>query len=271
MRLETGEQLIQIGSHRIRARVAGASDEVPLLLLNGLGAPIEVWHPLLGPLGELTIAFDAPGCGGSTAPRVPLTISGHARVGLDLLDHLGVERAHVLGLSFGGMVAQEIAHLAPARIQRIVLASTSCGWGGVPGTPAAVVAVLTPARFSSAEVFHAVAPQYIGGTESTDAEFLVSQARARAAYPPDAVGYAHQVWAASTWSSRRWLPLVSQPVLVLYGDEDPLVPPANGAMLAELLPDARVHIVRGGGHLCLLERAQQLGPMIKEFLVGPLG
>jgi poly(3-hydroxyalkanoate) depolymerase len=263
---EAAERTVQLGNQPVRVRVHGEGDGPPLLLLNGLGAPLELWGPLLDPLGVRSIAFDAPGSGGSKAPRLPLSVGGHARLALQLLDHLGVQRADVLGLSFGGMVAQEIARVAPTRIERLVLASTSCAWGSVPGTPAALLAITTPERYYSRAVFEAVAPQYIGGKESEDGDFLRRQAQTRQTHPPSARGYFFQFLAAAMWSSLYWLPALTQPTLVLAGEVDPLVPPSNANILAALLPNARKHIVPGGGHLCLLERAHWLGPLIERFL-----
>jgi pimeloyl-ACP methyl ester carboxylesterase len=200
---------------------------------------------------------------------MPVSMAGHARLALTLLDHLGEGQADVLGLSFGGLVAQELARLAPTRVERVVLSSTSCGWGGIPGTPAALMAVMTPQRYYSPDVFRAVAPQYIGGVESESRDFLRRQVRIRQSNPPSATGYLHQVWAAATWSSLCWLPEVRQPTLVVAGECDPLVPPANADLLAALLPSARTHIVPGGGHLCLLDRAEELAPMIEGFLSRP--
>lgn len=264
---QAAARMVRLGNRHVRVRVCEVGDGPPLLLLNGLGAPLELWDPLLQALPRPSIAFDAPGSGGSEAPRLPLSVRGHARLAVGLLDRLGASRADVLGLSFGGMVAQELARLAPTRIERLVLASTSCGWGCVPGSPAALLAITTPERYYSRAVFRAVAPAYIGGRESADGDFLRRQAVTRQTHPPSARGYLYQFWAAAMWSSLCWLPEVPQPTLVLAGETDPLVPPSNAEILAALLPNARKHIVAGGGHLCLLERPRQLAPLIERFLL----
>ena len=266
---DAAERTVRLGSLRVRIRLRGYGDRPPLILLNGLGAPLELWDPLLEWLGGRTIAFDAPGSGRSDTPRMPVSIAGHARLAIRLLDHLGEGQVDVLGLSFGGLVAQELARLAPTRVERLVLSSTSCGWGAVPGSPAALMAVVTPQRYYSPALFRTVAPQYIGGVESESRDFLRRQVRTRYANPPSATGYLHQVWAAATWSSMCWLREVRQPTLVLAGERDPLVPPANAGLLAALLPSARSHIVPEGGHLCLLDRAGSLAPMIEGFLSRP--
>jgi poly(3-hydroxyoctanoate) depolymerase len=264
------EHRVQLGSQRIRVWIHGAGDGPPLLFLNGLGAPLELWDPLLHRLpGVRAIAFDAPGSGGSEAPGLPMSIGGHARLALALLDQLGCRGVDVIGLSFGGMVAQELAHVAPTRVGRLVLASTSCGWGSVPGCPAAWLAITTPARYYSRAVFETVAGHYIGGRESANRDFVNQQAQIRTTHPPSALGYMYQFWAAAFWSSLYWLPELTQPTLVLAGEADPLMPPSNAKILATLLPQAQKHIVPGGGHLCLLEQAARLAPMIEQFLRRP--
>jgi len=266
MAMAATEDSVLLGKQRVRVNDRGEGP--PLLLLNGLGAPLELWEPLLAQLaGVRTIAFDTPGSGGSQTPRLPLSIRGHANLALSLLSALGCQTADVLGLSFGGMVAQEMAHIAPDRVDRLILASTSCGWGGVPGTPAALLSITTPDRYYSRTVFEQVSPTYIGGREGSDPTFVRSQARARQAAPPDPRGYMYQLWAAAAWSSLYWLPRIQTPTLVLAGDSDPLVPPGNAQILTRLLPNARRHIVAGGGHLCLLERAAELAPVIERFFI----
>jgi poly(3-hydroxyalkanoate) depolymerase len=258
------EHSVLLGKQQVRVSVRG--DGAPLLLLNGLGAPLELWEPLLAHLGGVrTIAFDTPGSGGSRTPRLPLSIRGHASLALSLLSALDCPDANVLGLSFGGMIAQEMAHIAPNRVNRLVLASTSCGWGGVPGTPAALLSITTPDRYYSRTIFEQVSPTYIGGREGSNPRFVRSQARARQAAPPDPRGYMYQLWAAAAWSSLYWLPSITAPTLVVAGEADPLVPPGNAQILSRLLPNARRHIIAGGGHLCLLERAAELAPVIDGF------
>lgn len=260
-------ETIRLGSHQVRVRIHGEGP--PLLLLNGLGAPLELWEPLTRRLeGFRTIALDAPGSGGSKPPALPLSIRGHARLALQLLDELTEPRVHVLGFSMGGMVAQELTHLDEARVDRLVLASTSCGWASVPGNPAALLAVSTPARYYSRRLFESVAPSYAGGRESVDPGFLRRQGEDRQQHPPSLSGYAYQLWAAATWSSAPWLGGIRRPTLVVSGDADPLVPPGNAQILAGLIAGAQTHLVRGGGHLCVLERAEEVAPVVAGFLGG---
>jgi pimeloyl-ACP methyl ester carboxylesterase len=255
------DEIVRLGDHRVRVRIRGTG--APLLLLNGVGAPLEIWQPLVRRLGGMrTVAFDAPGSGRSGTPDLPLSVSGHAAVAAHLLDELGYDAVAVLGFSFGGMVAQELARRAPTRVERLVLASTSCGWGGVPGSPAALFAVSSPERAYARALSDVVESD---GDDDTDGLLRLW----RHGLPPAAAarrGHLYQMWAAASWSSLLWLRELTRPALVVTGDADPLVPPVNARILAGRLPDARLHIVDGGGHLCLIDRAEQVAPIVRAFL-----
>jgi pimeloyl-ACP methyl ester carboxylesterase len=185
-----------------------------------------------------------------------------------VVDAVGVDTVDVLGFSFGGSVAQEVARLAPTRVRRLVLVSTSCGWGSVPGSPLALAAVSSPLRYTSPAFFKAVAPVVVGGRGARSAQFLDQQARKRAARPPSALGYWYQMWAAATWSSWAWLHTLQQPTLLIAGDRDQVVPSINARLMAGLLPDSRLRTWSDGGHMLLLDSAAQVAPVVEEFLSG---
>jgi len=257
------DETVYLDGRRIHIWIRGEGR--PLLLLNGIGASLETWGPLEWQLtGLRTIAFDAPGSGRSQSPRVPLPVSGHARLALRLVEILGYDEVSVLGFSFGGMVAQELARLGRDRVDRLVLASTSCGWGGVPG-PASLIALAAPETYFSASLTELVGPE-LGRNVEEATRPAPPSARAPVWNRRRRVGPAYQFWAAATWSSAPWLHQVRQPTLVVTGETDPIVPVGNGRILAALLPDARLHVVPAGGHLCLLERAAELAPLLRGFL-----
>src|SRR6185295_973769 len=106
----------------------------PVLLINGLGAGLPMWSVLREDLHGLEIvSFDAPGVGASSTPLIPYTIGDLAGTVTQLLDQLGYDQVDVVGYSFGGAVAQQLARQAPHRVRRVVLVGTMCGWGGIPG------------------------------------------------------------------------------------------------------------------------------------------
>ena len=259
--------MLRLGARHVRVFDQGTADgRPPLLLLNGIGANLEMWQPLLDRLTGRIIAVDLPGSGCSPTPLLPMTIADDARLALRLLDELGLGAVDVLGFSFGGSVAQELAKQAPSRVRRLVLASTSCGWGGVPGSPLALALLKNPLRYYSPAVFKAEAPVIVGGSGAHNEPFLDQQARHRADRPPSPIGYWYQLCAAMTWSSFWWLHTLQQPTLVLAGDRDQVVPVVNARLMAGWLPDARLRTWRDGGHMMLLDSASRVAPEIEDFL-----
>jgi poly(3-hydroxyoctanoate) depolymerase len=248
---------------QLRVRVQGSGD--PLLLVMGLGGNIEMWDPLVQALGgRQTIAFDAPGMGESDGSRRLLRMKHLAAIADQLVDRLGYGQVDVLGVSLGGAVAQQLAFQAPERVGRLVLAATACGIGGVPGNPFALAMLLTPYRYYSKRYLRLIAPYLYGGTSRS--ALIEQQATARAQRPPSILGYYLQMTAMAGWSSLPFLGRIRQPTLVIAGDGDPIVPLMNGRILARLIPDARLQVIRGGGHLFLLERSRESAAAIEGFL-----
>ena len=159
---------------------------------------------------------------------------GLARLALALLDELGFDRVAVLGYSFGGMVAQQLARSAPERVDRLVLAATTCGMGAVPGRPEALAALWTPWRYYSASYFDLVAPTTFGGRARAGVES--AQREVRLGRPPSMIGYGQQLFALAGWTSLPWLHQIASPTLVICGDDDPIVPVVNGRVLARRIP-----------------------------------
>jgi poly(3-hydroxyalkanoate) depolymerase len=251
---------------RVSRRGTGAR---PLLLVMGLGGNIEMWEPFEDALtarGVSTVAFDAPGTGESSSFSRPVRMRGLAEHTIRLLDELGLREVDVLGVSFGGLLSQELAHRAGKRVRRLVLAATGCGMGGVPGHPRALAILATPRRYHSPEHFNRVAPALYGGRIRREPELLGQQALARLGRPPSTGGYLAQIYAVTGWTSAPWLHRLPQPTLVLAGDDDPIVPLVNGRILAWRIPRARLHVVQGGGHLFLLEQAEEMAELVADFL-----
>jgi pimeloyl-ACP methyl ester carboxylesterase len=248
----------------LRTRVQVAGEGPPLLLIAGLWGQVRLWDDLLPHLGGFrTIAFDAPGIGDSQLPRRPYTIRRLARFAAAVLDAHGVDRAHVLGVSLGGAVAQQLARSFPARVDRMVLASTSHGALGVPGRPGALLRFARPTAYASMHDLERQAGAMFGGRLREHPE-LVHRWHFRP--PRDIKAYAFRIAGTAGWTSLPWLQRLRTPTLVLHGDDDPIVPLVNGRMLAGLIPGARLYVVRGGGHLLLLDSARDVAPVITEFL-----
>lgn len=245
-------------------RVGEVGDGPPLLMLNGIGGNLEMWDPVLRRLrGRRLVMPDMPGAGESPALLRPRRMPGLASLVVDLLDELGIERTAVLGYSWGGALAQQLAWQAPDRVSALVLGATMTGLGGQPPPPWVAALMVSPARYYSKSYLRLVAPVVFGSSPSSAADS--SHGNARIARPPSPVGYSQQMWAISGWSSRRWLRGLDVPTLVLSGARDPLVRPRNGQILAEGIPGARLHVV-DGGHLFMLEQPEETCRVVTDFL-----
>jgi poly(3-hydroxyalkanoate) depolymerase len=261
---------VDVDGIRIRASIRGEGR--PLLLVMGIGGNIEMWQPFeqaLDGSGIQTITFDAPGVGESTNWRRPRRMGALARTVDHLIGALGYEAVDVLGVSFGGALAQQLVRQSPDRVRRLVLAATCAGMpgiGGVPGRPGAMLALATPLRYYSPAYFREVAPTLYGGRIRREPELLAEQAHARMARPPSLRGYFAQLYAMGWWTNLPWLPFIEHPTLVMAGDDDPIIPLVNGRILARLMPHARLEVITGGGHLFLLEEAERSAALVREFL-----
>jgi poly(3-hydroxyalkanoate) depolymerase len=256
----------RVDSSLVRVSVRGEGQ--PMLLMMGLGGNIEMWDPLeqeLNLRGVQTITYDAPGTGESPARMFPRRMPGLARHAAHLLDALGLPRVDVLGVSFGGAVAQELVLHNPHRVRRVVLAATTCGLGSLPGHPLALALLATPLRYHSPAFFRCTSPFLYGAGVAADDRLLRLQIDARRARPPSLWGYASQLVAGAGWTSLPWLHHIRAPALVLTGDADRIVPALNARILAARIPDAR--LVRcAGGHLFLLEHPSTCADTIAGFL-----
>jgi len=190
----------------------------------------------------------------------------YANVARKILAGLGYDRADVLGFSFGGMAAQELARNSPHAVDRLVLIGTSCGWGAVPGRPLAMFGLANPLRYYFPWYFKLVAPTMYGGRVTWDPDLVRRQAAVRLQRPPSVIGYYQQLLAVWTWSSRPWLRDIRARTLVISGLEDPLAVSANGRMLAREIPDAELLEIPRGGHLLPVESAAEMAPRLRAFL-----
>jgi poly(3-hydroxyoctanoate) depolymerase len=237
----------------------------PLLMMNGIGANADMWGAAEGILARdsRTIAFDCPGTGRSQTSLLPLPMPELARIVVAALDELGHERVDVLGFSFGGALAQQLAYDAPERVRRLALVSTGCGWGSTLGPVSALSAVSSPLRYYSRS-WYDLTNRWLGEPESEDLD-----ATARLAHPPTPLGYAYQLWAAAAWTSRPWLHHVQAPTLVVAGGNDRLVPPENAVQLVRLLPASRLQLLPEAGHLLMFYRDAAAPRLLSDFFSSP--
>jgi len=262
-------RFVDVDADQVRLRVSVRGSGPPLLVITGLGASLDLGAPFeraLAAEGLQVISFDAPGIGQSTPYARPRRMPGIARTVERLLDALGFDLADVLGVSLGGVVAQQLAHQAPGRVRRLVLAATGPGLGGVPGSPRVLLSLATPRRYNQPDYYRRIAGRIYGGAARRDPDALLHGSVARFIERPTLLGYLGQIYAITGWSSLPWLRTIHQPTLVLAGDDDPIVPLINGHILARFIPDAKLHVVRQGGHLFVLERPAEIAALVAGFL-----
>lgn len=239
---------------------------VPLVLCNGIGSSMGLLQPFVDALDPSipVVRFDVPGVGGSEVARMPYRFWSMARLVGDLLDALGFDEVDMLGISWGGGLAQQFAFQNPARCRRLVLVSTATGALMVPGSPRVLSKMATPRRHRDPAYAARVAGTIYGGQMRTEPE------RARRALHSDTktvsrAGYAMQLFAGFGWSSLPWLPLIRQRTLIVAGDDDPIIPLANAHIMDRLMPRSELHVF-SDGHLGLVTRAGEIAPRVARFL-----
>lgn len=249
----------------LRVRDCGKGE--PLLLINGLGGCIEGWQTLADQLpGRRFIAVDHPGTGCSQVPDRLLTIAELSELYLEVMDQFGIETFDVLGFSFGGTVTQQLAKDHPDRVRSIVLAGTACGWGGFPADMMTLMVAANPLRYQFKLAREMAAPMLYRGRVGREPLLFQTDLKGWSAHRASMMGVFYQIAAYSTWSSLAWLKRLKTPTLVLGGEEDPMAPAANSKLLAATIPNAELHIIEEGGHLFPFDRAEDVGPIVTEFL-----
>jgi poly(3-hydroxyalkanoate) depolymerase len=271
---------IQVGGQLLRVAVrpglsgpgpgpGGQPARVPLLLINGIGASLELLDPFVAELAPAieVIRFDPPGVGGSAPSALPYRFGGLCRLIAGLLDELGHDQVDVLGISWGGGVAQHFAAFQRVRCRRLVLVATATGALMVPARPSVLAHMVTPQRYLNRGYLERVAGGIYGGSARADsARIAAAMHDGNRVGPPG--GYLYQLTAGAGWTSVPFLPWLRQPTLILSGDDDPLIPLANARLMHLLIPKSRLHIYRGG-HLGLVTEAATLAPVVDAFLAAP--
>ncbi len=264
---EVEYQYLEIEGVHIRAGVCRRDGSgLPLLLFNGIGASMELLQPFVSEMKNTTVIwYDVPGAGESQPPPYPWRPKHHALLAAKLLDRLGFDRVNVLGISWGGVLAQQFARQFSARTERLVLAATSPGHLMVPAKLSVLLRMSNPLRYFSPEYMQAIAPKIYGGSLRTNK--LRAKEHASKMKPPSVKGYYFQILSVMGWSSLPWLHKLKQPTLVMAGHDDPIIPLVNAKIMAARIPHSRLRIV-DCGHLFLLTRAKVLAPEIEEFFLG---
>ncbi|MCB2084628.1 MAG: alpha/beta fold hydrolase, partial [Sphingomonadaceae bacterium] len=259
-----------IGGRTLRVarwRLDKPSEHPPILFFNGIGANIEAVAPLAEALDDRGfIMFDMPGIGGSPDPVVPYNTVTMAWTASQLLDRFGLDVVDVMGISWGGGMAQHFAIQHPGRTRRLVLIATSAGMLMMPGSPKALTKMANPRRYIDPDFM-------VQNFETLYGEGLGKgpgkKGHMSRLTPPSPRGYMYQLLAMLGWTSAPALPFMRKSTLILMGDDDAIVPLVNGKFLASLIPNSRLAVMEGGGHLFLLSHKDESIAEIRAHLDPP--
>ncbi len=243
-----------------------------LLLVQGLAYARWGWEPVVDRLAAsfTVVQFDNRGVGGSDAPPGPYTARLMAEDAVAVLNAAGIERAHVLGASLGGMIAQEIALGWPERVERLVLACTTAGGPRGYPMPASTLQLigrsLTMGREEALRRFteNALSP----GSLRVRPELVETIVARRLASPQSMAAWQAQAAAGASFDAAARVGSIAAPTLVLQGTEDEVVDPRNADLLGELIPAARVVLFPGTGHVFFWEEPERFARVVTEFLSG---
>lgn len=238
----------------------------PVLLIMGLGYSSQLWHRTRPVLAQhfRTIAFDNRGVGLSDVPPGPYSIASMASDAAAVLNAAGVARAHVFGISMGGMIAQEFALQYPTRTRSLILGCTS------PGGPLAIRAerkvadVLFARGMTWAQAREAALPFIYDA--ATPREKIEEDLRVRQQRLPTPEGYMAQLQGILAWEGYSRLDQITAPTLVIHGNSDQLIPPGNAHLIAERIPGAKLVMLSRASHLFLTDQTEAAHKEIQDFL-----
>jgi pimeloyl-ACP methyl ester carboxylesterase len=254
---------VQVGQHSIAYRRAGSG--APLLLLHGFLCDSRVWRTQLDGLADDfdVIAWDAPGAGASSDPPPAFTIADWVACLIGFVDAIGVGRAHVVGLSWGGILAQELFRWRPDRIDRLVLADTYAGWkGSMP--PETCAARLERCEADSLLPASELVPRWVPEMFSpgAPAELHGELSAVFADFRPH--GFRLMAKTSADTDTRAVLPAIE--ALLLWGAEDRRSPLAIAEQMHAASPRSELVVIPGAGHVSNMERPAEFNAAVRRFL-----
>lgn len=260
---------VRVGDLQLFYDTEGSGE--PVLLLMGLGGEHHGWDFQRKDLARRhrLVLLDNRDAGASDEARTPYAIADMAQDALALMDHLGVERFHVVGASMGGAIAQQVALQAPPRVASLVLAST---WGrtdaflqAILGGWRLLVEGLAPEDFLRVQAPWAFTYRFLANPPPEVAEWQA--ARAGSELRQSIAAYRRQVDACLGHDTLDVLPLLRTPTLVLVGEDDILTPPRYARAIAAAMPvSSEVMVVPASGHACFLETPKPFAERVLRFL-----
>ena len=258
---------------RLHYDLHGEPSAAPLVLIRGLARSGRYWGPFLDLMAARAqfrlLVLDNRGVGKSGVTRPPYTTAQLADDVTCVLDHAGVARAHVFGISLGGMVAQELALRHPARVDHLVLGCTTAGGRRSRRNPWRAVAALIRSGFAAPQRSLDILVPYLLAEDTLQrrpeiATLWLELARAE---PLSRGGVLGQLIAAGLHDTWDRLPSIRAPTLVITGDADRLTPPENSRLLAQRIPGARLELLPGAGHDFTTDQPERSVDIVSAFLL----
>ena len=244
----------------------------PMLLIMGLGYPSVMWYrtrPLLAARYR-TIALDNRGVGRSDIPPGPYPIALMASDAAAVLDASGFESAHVYGVSMGGMIAQEFALQYPKRVRSLILGCTAAGGPHAVRAEPEITEFLLARKNESQEAAAEASVPFIYDS-ATARERIDEDLAIRKEWFPKPEAYMAQLQGILSWEAYSRLDQISAPTLVIHGLSDRLVPAANGKLIADRIPGAKLVLLPNASHIFTTDQIEASQEAILEFLAGQAG
>ena len=244
----------------------------PVLLIMGLSYPSDMWHRTRPALAAhyQTIALDNRGIGRSDVPPGPYPIALMASDAAAVLDAAGVESAHLFGVSMGGMIAQEFALQYPKRVRSLVLGCTAAGGPtAVRADAEATQMLMTRDKMTPEQALEAPIPYIYDST--TPRERIDEDLAIRRPWLPRPEAYIAQLQGIIAWESYCRLSGIAAPTLVIHGENDRLVPPGNGKLIAQRIPGAKLVMIPHASHLFTTDQTDAAHRAILKFLNERIG
>ncbi len=260
----------EAGGLSVAYQQAGAGPAI--VLLHGFTHDSRAWRPQLEGLSDqfTVIAWDAPGAGRSADPPEPFTIGDWADCLAELVDAAGVHAAHVVGYSWGGLLAQEFYRRHPARVRSLVLADTYAGWKGSLPEPIPeerLAACLRDASLPPSEFV----PKYLPGMFGPSATREVRDELAGIMSDFHPIGFRLMATALARADTRDLLPTIRVPTLLVWGDADARSPMTVARQFRVAIPGARLVVIPGAGHVSNLEASTEFNAEVRDFCVSVTG
>jgi 3-oxoadipate enol-lactonase len=243
----------------------------PLLLIMGLSYPSYMWHRSRPVLSDRyrTIALDNRGVGQSDVPPGVYSIALMASDAAAVLDAAGVENAHVFGVSMGGMIAQEFALQYPGRVRSLILGCTAAGGPHAVQAEPAALQTLMRRDLTPEESKEAIIPFIYG--DATPRERIDEDMAIRMEWYPSPRGYEGQLQGIFGWEAYSRIAQITAPTLVIHGETDQLIPPANSRLIAERIPGAKLVLIPHASHIFETDQPDRAHQAIVEFLAAQCG